>query len=149
MTAKQYLRSIRAEQRELKTLIERRETIYFSMLPSAIQYDKDIVQTTPEDHMIDKIAKTSELDVEISNYITMLRNHKAEALKIIRKIENSLYRQVLINYYLVSKDNGKPMKWDDVANEIYRGERQTKRIHGKALVEFQKNYDIMQMEVKE
>ena len=144
MTAKQYLRSIRTEQRELKTLIERRETIYFSILPSAIQYDKDLVQTSPDDHMVDKLAKTSELDEEITKYIEMLRNHKAEALRVIRMIDNSLYRQVLIDYYLLAKENGKPMKWDDVASEIYRGERQTKRIHGKALIEFQKNFEEFQ-----
>lgn len=144
MTAKQYLRSIRSEQKELKTMIEHRETIYFSLLPSAIRYDKDRVQTSPDDQMMDKVIKTTELDAEIDEYIAMLRKHKADALKIIRQINNSLYRQVLIDYYLVTKENGKPMRWDDVAGEIFRGERQTKRIHGKALIEFQKKFDKFQ-----
>ena len=101
MKAKEYLRTIRSEQRELKTLIERRQTLYFSVLPSGIQYDKDLIKSTSDDHMVDKLMKKMELDEVIDKYIVMLTTHKAEAMKIIKEIDNSLYRQVLINYYII------------------------------------------------
>lgn len=137
MTAKQYLRLIRSEQKELKILKEKKETIYYSLLPSAIRYDKDNIQTSPEDMLSEKVVKMADLTREIDEHIKYLENHKADAMHMIRQIKTPICRQVLILYYLTVKENNELTSWADVSEIICLGDRQTQRIHKEALKEFQ------------
>lgn len=136
MKSKDYLKSIRKEQKEIKNLQEQKEAIYFSLLPSGIRYDKDRIQVSPEDMLPDKVIKMSELTKEINSYIEHLEKNKAKALRLIRKIEDSNHRQVLVLYYLTLNTNGSPMSWIDVAELMGYSEDWIKHMHGDALKAF-------------
>ena len=135
MTIKQYLRAIRSEQKELRILKEKRESVYYSLLPSAIRYDRDNVQQSPSDVMPDKIIRIVELTGEIDSHIKILERNKVQALRLIRQIDDSLCRQVIFLYYLTLKEDGKLMSWLDVAELMGYSEDWVKHTHGKALKE--------------
>lgn len=136
MTAKKYLKLIRSEQKELRILKEKKDTIYYSLLPSSIRYDKDNIQVTPENVLSEKVIKMVDLTREIDEHIKYLEKHKADALRIIRKITDTNQRQVLILYYLTLDIRGNLMKWFDVAEIMGYSEDWIKHKHGDALKEF-------------
>ena len=106
MKAKEYLKSIRNEQKELINLKAQKDSVYFSLLPSGIRYDRDRIQISPEDIFPDKVIRMTELTKEIDSHINYLERNKTKALRMIRKIENSKHRQVLILYYLTLNMDG-------------------------------------------
>lgn len=138
MTTKQYLRSIRNEQRELWILQEKREQLYYSLLPGGVRYDKDNIQITSENAFPDKVIKMAELSNKIDKSIQHLTLRKAEAIEMINKLENSNYRQVLLLYYIPDDKNKKMMSWLDVAEKLGYSEDWVKHVHGYALKELKK-----------
>ena len=136
MKAKEYLKSIRNEQKELINLKAQKDSVYFSLLPSGIRYDRDRIQISPEDIFPDKVIRMTELTKEIDSHINYLERNKTKALRMIRKIENSKHRQVLILYYLTLNMDGLPMSWIDVAELMGYSEDRVKHIHGDALISF-------------
>lgn len=142
MTAKQFLRAIREEQKELRILQERKEEIYYSLFSGAIRYDKDNIQTSPSDVMPEKVIKMTELSGKIDEHIKRLVDRKSAALDTIRHIDNSVYRQILVEYYLSSPRDGKMPSWLDVAKQLGYSEDWIKHLHGYALREFRKYFDI-------
>lgn len=135
MTIKQYLRSIRNEQKELWILKEKKDAIYYSLLPSGIRYDRDNVQKSPSDVMPDKIIRITELTGEIDKRIRTLERNKVEAMRLIYSLDDTRCRQILILYYLTQKERGRLMNWLDVAEMIGYSEDWVKHMHGKALLE--------------
>ena len=134
--AKTYLRSIRSEQREIRTLSEMRENIYWSLFPPAVRYDKDKVQTTPDDMVSKRMSRVCELDREIEKRIAELDAHRAEAFRMIQKIDGDNERAVLLLYYFHTRKNGRAYTWGDVAKAMKYSEDGVKKIHGKALIQF-------------
>lgn len=139
MTVKEYLRSIRDEQRELWILQDKRNEIYFNLLPSGIRYDKDHIQISSENAFPDKVIKMAELSNKIDKKIEHLTRRKADALDMIGRLDNTNYRQVLILYYIPTDDR-KMMSWLDVAEEMGYSEDWVKHIHGYALKELSEFY---------
>lgn len=140
MTIKRYLRSIRDEQRELWILQDKRDELYFSLLPSGIRYDKDNIQVTSENAFPDKVIKMAELSNKIDKRIEHLTRRKADAINMIEKLDNTNYRQVLILYYIPTDRNRKMMSWLDVAEEMGYSEDWIKHVHGYALKELSEFY---------
>ena len=56
MTVKQYLYSVRDEQKEIEELNERIYEMRMSLLPGAMRYDVDRVQVSPTDTTADRNA---------------------------------------------------------------------------------------------
>lgn len=144
MTAKEYLRNIRDEQRELQRLSNKMESILLNnALPSGIRYDKIKVQTSPEDPM-DIFVRVSGLQEEIDRHVKKLKRNKQRAMRLIHKMDrtpdSSKCRQVLTLYYLTLKDDKRLMSWLDVAEEMGYSEDWIKHLHGKALLEFARFY---------
>ena len=67
-----YLDYQRAELR-LRRLVDQREELEVSLGPSAIRYDRDVVQTTPEDHVTEILAKLGDLDIAITQEAETVR----------------------------------------------------------------------------
>ena len=67
-----YLDYQRAELR-LRRLVDQREELEVSLGPSAIRYDRDVVQTTPEDHVTEILAKLGDLDIAITQAAETVR----------------------------------------------------------------------------
>lgn len=129
MTVKQFLYSVRDEQKEIEELTDRIYEMQMSLLPSGIRYDTDKVQTSPED-------KLSECEAKIADY-SMLLGQKREALiqrrhraqEMIDLLEDSRERQVLDIYFL----SVKRLSMEDVSAMIGYSRKQTFRIYKSAL----------------
>jgi hypothetical protein len=119
-------------------LREKRDYLYNSLLPSGIRYDKDTVQTSPDDTMPEKVESMLELDEKLRDMIHDLERRELMALSVIQKIPESEHRQVLILYYLTMRDDNSLLSWEDVATKICKEVRQTQRIHELSLKEFAK-----------
>ena len=65
MYAKDFLKRPTRIYGDIVTLQERIENLRVNMLPKAISYNKDRVQTSPQDPMPDFAAKIDELDREL------------------------------------------------------------------------------------
>lgn len=136
--AKQYLRTIRNEQKELQSMKDMAAELRASIYPGAIVYDAVKVQTSPEDRMSEKMAAWSDLIGEIEQHIITLEEKKVEALQIIRKIEESNHRLVLELYYLAGVDS--LLTWDQVAKKMNYNRRHVLKLHGSALLDFAEKY---------
>lgn len=79
-----YLDYQRAESR-LRRLVDQREELEVSLGPSAIRYDRDVVQTTPEDHVTEILAKIGDLDIAITQAVETVRI-RADILQRQRKM---------------------------------------------------------------
>lgn len=81
----------------------RREELRACLLPAAITYDKDRVQTTPEDHMAETMAEVADLDAEIE----ILRRRRARQIHLISgaldQLEDSREKAILEAYYIGRK----------------------------------------------
>jgi DNA-directed RNA polymerase specialized sigma subunit len=129
MTVKQFLYSVRDEQKEIEELTDRIYEMRMSLLPAGIRYDTDKVQTSPED-------KLSECEAKIADY-SMLLGQKKEALiqrrhraqEMIDLLEDSRERQVLDIYFL----SVKRLSMEDVSAMIGYSRKQTFRIYKSAL----------------
>jgi DNA-directed RNA polymerase specialized sigma subunit len=81
----------------------RREELITKLLPKAITYDTDRVQTTPEDRVAVVMAEVDELDRKIEE----LKRQRFEAIQEIAReidlLEDSRERAILDAYYLSGK----------------------------------------------
>lgn len=131
--AKDFLRSIRAEQSEidhLKRMIRKTEC---DLLPKGITYDKDKVQVCPEEKFSKICAKIASYQEELGETIVTLLNKKMHAEALIRQLDDEKEREVLRWYYL-SVEDGYLLTWGQVAMRMNYNERYVKQIHGNALV---------------
>lgn len=140
-TGKMYLKQIRQEQIELRALVERSKALRWSLLPSAITYDKDQVQTSPSDIFSDRMVEACALMDVIDKHVDKLEHHRIEAINMINQIEQPQYRTVLTLYYIGLRDTGHLMRWDDVARDMCYGVENVKKLHGRALQAFNKVFD--------
>ena len=135
---KEYFRQIRKEQLEIMHLAEMIQHEELTLLPKAITYDKEKVQTSPEDILANGAAEIVEMQEELGRSIVILKRKKAGAEAMIIRLENSDEREVMRYYYLDSIE-GQLFKWEDVAEKMHRDKRQIFRIHGNALKNLSKN----------
>lgn len=135
-TAKRFLRKIREEQGEIRILEGKREEIRLSLLPPGIRYDRERVQASPMDALPERVARMCEIDEEIASHLRELNRRRARAMGMIRRIEKSTYRLVLETYYLALKEDGRAMRWEDVARVTGYSEQAVKWTHGRALEKF-------------
>ena len=81
----------------------RRQELRACLLPAAIAYDKDRVQTTPDDVMADTMADVADLDAEIE----ILQRQRARQIRRIGKaldmLEDSREKAILEAYYIGQK----------------------------------------------
>ena len=81
----------------------RRQELRACLLPAAITYDKDRVQTTPEDHMAETMAEVADLDAEIE----ILQRRRARQIRLISgaldELEDGREKAVLEAYYIGRK----------------------------------------------
>lgn len=102
----------------------------------AIVYDKDRVQTSPQDHMEAVFVK---IDREAEKYAKARARYEAEARKRMEEIaglDNPVHVQLLVLRYIEGKS------WEEIACAIGYTWRHTLRIHGDALNAFKRKYVI-------
>lgn len=125
MGVKRFLYAVRDEQKEIAELQERIADLRASLLPSAIRYDKDAVQTSTSDVITDKMIKIAEYDTLLDKKIAGLYARRAKAQKLIDLLPDSLERQVLSIYFL---SDGRPTM-EQVASKLNYSVQHTFRIY--------------------
>lgn len=129
---KEIFRQVRKEQLEIEHLVAMIKNEEMGLLPQAIRYDKDKVQTSPEDKFSEICAKISDMQEQLGVSVYKLKSKQAYCESLIIQLEDSDEREVMRYYYLNIKD-GKLMRWSDVAKAMKYDERNIYRIHGNAL----------------
>ncbi len=126
---KDFLKSVRSEQKELSQLQDHIDEIESSLLPQAIRYDKDKVQTSPDDPMIRVMAEVDEYREDMKRMVLSLTVKRRKAFGIIKRLDDSRHRQVLELYFL---EPGRPMMWQ-VGERMGYSERRTYELYTEAL----------------
>lgn len=132
-----FFRQIRTEQAEINHLSRMIKQEEMLLLPKAITYDKDKVQSTPEDKFSAICAKISDMQEELEQSVFNLKGKQAKAERMIRLLEDPDEREVMRWYYMTT-DNGRLLTWQDVAIRMNYYRSHIFRIHGNALVHLSK-----------
>ena len=132
-----FLKRIRRERHELKVVQETAAELRAMLLPSAIRYDKDRVQTSPVDIMPERIAEIAELSNQQDAHIRRLQSDIQQADELINSLEVAEYRELLRYRYL--SGGLKPMTWMKIAEAMgYSEDHVRGKLHGKAIAEARK-----------
>lgn len=95
-----FLMQIRRKEIIIRRKETQRDELRACLLPGAIRYDRDKVQSTPTDKMSDVMARVDELDREIEQ----LRREKASLIieigDAIEKLEDDNEKTVLTEFYI-------------------------------------------------
>lgn len=130
--ANNYLMQIRNASKELTELIFRIDYLrYKASGAGAIRYDKDHVQTSPEDVMCEAMAEAVDLENKLSNRHKQLKAMREHAEKIISLWNNNNAKCIEV-YYL---NHGSMI---DVARQCRCTDRNAYLIKNNALEEFSK-----------
>lgn len=133
MTAKQYLNRARHLDTEIEVLLKAKQAAYEAVTRITQNYDVDNTTGTKDPHKYDRIAELIDIiDRKTDEYVATLE----EIVQTIMLVEDDRQRNVLALYY-TAKDQktGKPLTWEQVAVELHYSWKQTRRIHGRALIE--------------
>lgn len=133
MTAKQYLRQVRRLDNLINAKLEQAEELRGTVMRITQNLDAVKVEKRSfNDKTGTLIAKIVDLEKEINKDIDKLIDLKAEIVSKIDKIENQDYRLILTLRYLNFK------KWEQIAVEMGYSYQWVHRLHGRALIEFEK-----------
>ena len=133
MKAREYLKQIKREQIEICRLQEQIDTAEASLLPKAIRYDLDKVQTSPEDPMYSVLAEVDEYKQEMLKRVHRLTLRRRKAIRMLDQLKDSRQRQVLFLYYL---DPGL-LTMEQVAEKMIYSEREAWRKHDTAIAKLE------------
>lgn len=123
-----YLESVRRIESEIRKQRLKHDALQSCLLPKAITYDKDAVQTSPEDKMSEIAAEVA--DIEANLQILAVTKYRTinDLSKSIAKLDSEDEQIVLLGYYIARRSI------PDIAGEIiHYSERQTYRIKRRAV----------------
>lgn len=132
MTAKEYLLQIRAYEiriRQIETEIRRNEV---ALLPGAIRYDRDRVQTTPEDKFAEIMASVGDLILEQRRKVAELARLRDRIIDEISQVKGIGRSQVLYMRYVAG------MRYEAIAYALNYSVDHVKRLHSRGLKEFER-----------
>ena len=120
------------------------EDLRLQMLPGAVRYDKDIVQSSPEDPMLKFIVRVDELERDIEGLKQRYVDEQKLISEAIEMLEDKREQVVLIGRY-VSGDS-----YDEIAAELFLSVGRVFQIHRSAvdnmvgIVDKMKHYSELQ-----
>ena len=135
METKQYLSQISRLDRMIKnkmTELAQYKDLAYGL--SAIS-NEERVQTSPDfDKMSGKIAKIIDMESRIDNLIDEYVGKRNLIISQIDSMENEVYYEILFARYIEKKT------FEKISADMSYSFRNTTRLHGKALIEFEKKY---------
>lgn len=132
MTAREYLSRAIYIREQIRQADERVEEIRHRMQSvGAIRYDKLNVQSSPEDPLLENIAKLMEAEQKALDLEAKLVDVYEEIQQKIWQVDSEVYRTILIKRYL----HDKPVR--QIAEEIHYSEGYVRILHTAALRAFQ------------
>lgn len=143
MDVKVFLKGIRDKRFELKILKDKRDEIYYSLMPSGIRYDLDKVQTSPVDRMPVAAGDLEEAQQRIDALIDSLSHDINLAMRVVNQMQESKHRQlIMLRYFGVDR---KTTEWKYVADVMgYTEEYVRGELHGDAIKEARKIWKSLQ-----
>lgn len=105
-----FFKMVRSERADIETLQLRIKELQMSLLPSGIRYDKDKVQTSPSDQMLEIAAKVDDLERKMQSKLAKLNADMVKAMTIVQAMPTPEYRQLLTLRYLTGR-----MSWEQIA----------------------------------
>ena len=137
MKPKEYLLEATKYRRLAQAISDQIEELRHQMAGiGAIRYDKDHVQTSPVNRMELLMPRLIRME---EKYIRTLARYNAEVLKRTKQIEaldNPLHVSILTMRYM------RGMKWESIAEATGYTFRHITRVHGEALQEFGRRYNM-------
>ena len=128
---------IRAKQMQI-------EDLRLMMLPGAIRYDKDSVQSSPEDPMMKFIVRVDELETAIKELKKQYVGEQKLISEAIEELEDDREKVVLIGRYVRGES------YDEIAAELFLSTDRVFQIHRSAvgnmveIVDKMKHYSELQ-----
>lgn len=95
-----HLYHCRATLRRLIILTDRYDTIKASLLPRAIRYTHDKIQTTPEDYFTHAMALIADIDGDLAVLRAQYRRARVDAEQIIDNVRGAARRAILTDYFV-------------------------------------------------
>ena len=137
MSAKEFLNKIRYIDMMINCKLEQVAELRSMLLPGAIRYDKDKVQTSNNaDSISDTVSKIMELEEKINTDIDELVELKSVARENIERMENDVEKVILYKRYFNNES------FENIAVECGYSWRHIHRLHGEALKNFDKIYKM-------
>lgn len=135
MNTKQYLGQIERLEKMIQNKLSeiyRLKTMAFSV---SVSNEKDKVQTSADkDRLGSTVAKIIDLERETDALVDRFIDKRNHIISQIDSMEDLNMYHVLSARYVSNKN------FDDIATEMFYSRMQINRIHGKALLEFEKRY---------
>lgn len=141
MTAKEYLSKIQTYRRIMNSYADRIEELYHEASGlKAIVYDKDRVQTSPE-NKLEKIFQA--IDKEAQKYAKARSKYEMEVRKRTKQIagmERPDYSEILRLRYVDLDLDGQPHTLEEISCLMHLSFWRTAHLHGEALEAFRRKY---------
>ena len=141
MTAKEYLLKIQTYK---KAMIRTEQTIDALYATAGglkgITYDRDRVQTSPENHMEVAFARIDEERKKLADQSVRYAEAVRVRLDRITQLDNPAYSEVLSLRYIDLDRGGRLKTFEKIGRKMGYSEVQVKRLHGLALEAFRKKY---------
>lgn len=128
LTAKEYLRRYRDASREIDALLKEIHNLRVLATSISQNVSPDRVQTTPTNRTESIVAKLVDMERKVDSRVDDLHKIEDEVMQTIRKVENPVYRELLIRKYILGKT------LEEIAVAMHYSYRQTCRLHGMALI---------------
>ena len=137
MSSKEFLNKIRYINMMINCKLEQVAELRSMLLPGAIRYDKDKVQTSHDaDTISDTMIKVIELEEKVNADIDELVELKSVAREKIERMENDIEKVILYKRYFNNES------FENIAVECGYSWRHIHRLHGEALRNFDKIYKM-------
>ena len=133
---KAYLRRLKGISDDINVIKAQMENLRLSMLPQGVSYDKDPVQTSPQDPMANFAAKLDELGRELAERQKEYETVFDEISAVICAVKNGDARVILAKRYIGFKC------WQDIESEVPYCVRVLHRKHNIGLMEIEKMLGI-------
>lgn len=136
MTAKQYLRQLTNLELNIRILSEEIEERRSRLTSTAAPILGDRVQTSPKDVFASMMAALADKEVAQADLILVYEQMREEIVSQILGLDDAVQGRVLYERYVQCKC------WDVIADGMHYSIQRIFQIHGNALVEFARKYDI-------
>ena len=135
MTTKQYLNQIHRIDKMINNKLSEIYQLKNLACSISVSNDSDRVQTsTNKDPLGNAVSKIVDLENEVNDCIDKFSNKRRIIIEQIDNMENDIHYQLLFSRYIEHKT------FEKIADDNGYSVRQIIRIHGDALVEFEKKY---------
>lgn len=132
-----FLKRIRRERHELKVVQETAAELRAMLLPSAIRYDTDKVQTSPEEHLSTYVSELVEIEQHEQTVIERLKKDIRMVEQLLERMPTQEHRLLLRLRYL--SGGVRALTWEEIAEQMgYSTVHVRGYMHGKAIGEARK-----------